>query len=100
MFVSRNALALIRFLAVEDEPGGERTPQLSQTIKGPLPALIAAHFEDPAAGDSNLDSVAFLQFKRLDDGGGQTNCQAVSPLRNLHRPPQIYISYCISSRKY
>jgi hypothetical protein len=58
------------FLAVEDESGRKGTCQFAQAIQSALPALITAHFELEAAGDSNLDIVAFFQFKRLDDLGG------------------------------
>jgi hypothetical protein len=68
--VSRNALSLIRFLAVEDESGREGTTQLTQALQSALPTLVAADFELSAAGDSNLNAVAFLQFKRLDDCSG------------------------------
>jgi hypothetical protein len=45
-----------------------------------LSALIAADVKGFLARDPNLDIVAFFQFQRLDDCGGQANGQAVSPL--------------------
>src|SRR5258708_5650957 len=60
-FVSRNALSLIRLLAVEDESRRKRTPQLAQRIQRALSAWIAADFEGAGARNSNLDAVAFLQ---------------------------------------
>jgi hypothetical protein len=68
--VSRNALALIRFLAVEDESGRKRAPQLAEVVQSALTTVIAGDFEDATARDSNLDAVPFFECKRLDDGGG------------------------------
>src|ERR1700758_3690937 len=82
--VSRNALSLIRFLAVEDESGRERAPQLAETGQCPLSALIAAHLEGWALRHSNLDLIALFQLKRIDHRGGQTHRQAIPPLRDLH----------------
>src|ERR1700716_3730947 len=59
-FVSRNALSLIRLLAVEDKPRRERTPQFSQGIQRSLTALIAVDFEGAGARHSNLDPVALF----------------------------------------
>src|SRR5258708_18130016 len=53
-FVSRNALSLIRLLAVENESWRERTPQLSQGIQRPLAAPIAADLEGTAARPPEL----------------------------------------------
>src|ERR1700687_2330659 len=82
--VSRNALSLIRFLAVEDESGRERAPQFAQAGQGPLPAQIAADFKDAAARDSNLDLIALFQLERFDHRRRQTHRQAIPPLRDLH----------------
>jgi hypothetical protein len=35
-------------------------------------------------GDMNFNVIALAQLQRLDDSGGQTNRQAVSPFCNLH----------------
>src|SRR5260370_36007344 len=61
-FVSRNALSLIRLLAVEDESWRKRTPQLAQGIQRALTALIAADSECAAARHSNLDALRFFQL--------------------------------------
>jgi hypothetical protein len=56
-------------------------------------------FEDTIARDLDFDFVAFLEIKRLDDGGGQANRQAVPPFCNLHRKLRskgIYKLHCIS----
>jgi hypothetical protein len=109
-FVSKNALSLISlpsslfalassfmcFFAVEDESGREGTPELAQSLQSSLTALIAPDLEGTAADDSNLDIVALLELQRFDDSGWQADRQAVSPLGNLHSPPWIYISQCIS----
>src|ERR1017187_656639 len=95
--VSRNALSLIRFLAVEDESGRERTPYLAQIIQGALPALIAADFESAAPRDPNFDAVAFFQFERLDYRRGQADGQAVPPFRDSHGTSTDIHSYCISN---
>src|SRR5258707_2409220 len=79
-FVSRNALSLIRFLAVEDESGRKTTPQLAQVIKSAFTAPVASDFKSSAPSDPNLDAVAFFQFEGFDDRCRQTNRQAVSPL--------------------
>src|SRR5580704_2484690 len=96
MLVSKNPLPIIDFVAVEDESRREGTPELAQVLHSAPAAFVAPHFERAPAGDPNLDVVAFLQLKRLDHSGRQANCQTVSPLRNLHRPPWIYINNCIS----
>src|ERR1700741_2447323 len=82
--VSRNALSLIRFLAVEDESGRERAPQLAETGQCPLSALIAAHLEGWALRHANLDLIALFQLERVDYRGGQTHRQAIPPLCDLH----------------
>src|ERR1700722_6748466 len=87
MFVSRNALSLIRFVAVEDESGRKRTPEFTQLGQSAFAALIAAHVEGSFAGDLNLDIVAFFQIECLDHRGGQTNSQAVSPFWDLQGVP-------------
>src|ERR1700674_4994794 len=97
MLVSKKALSGIRVGPVEDESWREGTPQLAQGIQRALTAMIAADLKGAAARHPNLDAVAFFQFKSLDDRGRQTNRQAVSPPRNLHRPPWIYVYNCISS---
>jgi hypothetical protein len=73
----------MRFLAIKDEARREGTPDLAQVLHGSLPALIAADIEGSFARDPNLYVVAFLQLKRFDDRGGQTNRQAVSPTSRL-----------------
>jgi hypothetical protein len=62
--------SLVRFFTIEDETGGQGTPQFAQALQCFLPQLVAAHFEDAVAGESNLDVVAFLEFKGFDDSGG------------------------------
>src|ERR1700688_479568 len=95
--VSRNALSLIRFLAVEDESGRERSPQFAQTRQCPLSALIAAHLEGSALRHSDLDLIALFQLESVDHRRRQTHRQAIPPLRDLHgSPPWIYILHCIS----
>src|SRR6266478_665849 len=96
MLVSKNALPGIRVGPVENESWRQWPPQFAQASERPLPALIAVHFEDPAIGNSNLDLVTLFQFERFNHRCGQAYGQAISPLRNLHRPPLIYILYCIS----
>jgi hypothetical protein len=63
----------MRFLAVEDEAGREGTSELAQVLHSAPATFIAAYFERSFTSDANLDVVAFLQFKRLHDCGGQTN---------------------------
>ena len=82
--VSRNALSLIRFFAVEDESCRERSPQFAQTCQSALSALIAAHLEGRALRHSNLDLIALFQLERVDHRCGQTHRQAISPLRDLY----------------
>src|SRR5580700_12221667 len=85
MLVSKNALPLIDFVAVEDESRREGTTELAQVLHSAPATFVAAHFKGFLPGDANLDVVAFFQFQRLDHRSGQSNRQAVSPLRNLHR---------------
>jgi hypothetical protein len=57
-----------------------------------LGALVAANFEDPVAYDPYLDLVAFLEIKRVNNGGRQPNGQTVAPFRHLHGSSLIYIN--------
>jgi hypothetical protein len=58
-----------------------------------LGALVAANFEDPVAYDPYLDLVAFLEIKRVNNGGRQPNGQTVAPFRHLHGSSlMIYIN--------
>src|SRR5258708_31653844 len=52
------ASSFMRFFAVEDESGRERTPELAQSLQGAFPAFVAADFQLAAARDTNLDVVA------------------------------------------
>jgi hypothetical protein len=60
----------MRFLAVEDESRGERTPELAQVLQSALPDAIAVYFEDAVADESNLDAIALFQFQCFHDGRG------------------------------
>src|ERR1700675_1072170 len=99
MLVSKNALPLIDVVAVEDKSCWQGALQLSQTLQRFFPAAVATHFKGFLPRDSNLDVVALFQCKRLYDCGRQANRKTISPLRNLHRPPWIYILNCISIRE-
>src|SRR5258708_37425025 len=95
MLVSKNALALIDVVAVEDKSRRKRTPELAQVFHGASATFIAVNFESAFASDSNLDVVACFQFKRLDDSGGRGHGLTVSPLPNLHRHPFGIQLFCI-----
>src|SRR5712671_6111724 len=86
----------MRFFAVEDKPSRQGTAQLPQAGERLLAGRVTAYAEGALVSDPNLYIVALFQFKRLDHCGWQANGQTVSPFRNLHRPPWIYIFHCIS----
>src|ERR1051326_611978 len=99
MLVSKKASTGICVSPIEDKPVGQRATKLAQRRQRPLSSLIAAHFKNAAARNSNLNLVTVLQPECLHNGGGKAYRQTVSPLRNLHRPLQlIYILYCISKQ--
>jgi hypothetical protein len=56
--------------AAERETRRQLAPQPPQALDGLLPASVAAHHEFSICRDPNLDLIAFLEFQRLDDGGG------------------------------
>jgi hypothetical protein len=72
--------------SMERETSRQRAPQPPQALEGMLSAAVAAHFEFPIRRDPNLDLIAFLEFQRVDHGGGKSHRQAVTPLCDLHVP--------------
>src|SRR5450759_2074077 len=86
--------------SMEREARRQRAPQPPQAFDGLLPAAVTAHFEFSIRRDPNLDLIAFLEFQRVDHGGGKPHRQAVTPLCDLHVPApgidilkQLYINY-------
>src|SRR5476649_737614 len=76
--------------SMEHEARRQWAPQPPQTFDGLLLAAVAAHFEFSIRCDPNLDLIAFLEFQRVDHGGGKPHRQTVTPLCDLHVPaPRI-----------
>ena len=82
--MSKNASALIRFVAIKAEAGRQRPSQPAQSVQRLLPAAVALDQEGAVGGDADLDLVAFLQLQRLDDGRRQPHREAVAPFRHAH----------------
>src|SRR5687768_6054750 len=83
-FVSKNALALIGFFAAEAKARRQGTTQPTKPRQCLLLASVARYLEFAFACDSDFDLIALLQIKRLYNGRGKPNRQAVTPLRDLH----------------
>jgi hypothetical protein len=67
IFVSKNALPVIRLLAAKREAGRQGTTQFAQAGERLLLAPIAAHLEFTFAGDSNFDLIALFEIESFDD---------------------------------
>jgi hypothetical protein len=67
------------FEPVELEAWGEGAPELPQLLQGRFPSWVAAYLKLSGAGDSHLDIVAFLEFQRVHNCGGQPDGKAISP---------------------
>jgi hypothetical protein len=81
----------IRLLPVELEVRRETSAEGAQAVQQLTPSGLARNAERRAAGDVDFHVVTFLQAQRLDDGGGNPDCETVAPFGNLHgETPQIY----------
>ncbi len=74
----------IRVVAVELEVGGEAAAKGAQALQqfGVIGSL--RYGGCPGVSDVNLDLVARLEGKRLDDSGGEPNGEAVPPFCDQH----------------
>jgi len=67
---------------VEPEVGGQAAPEGPQALQQLLASGLARNPQMPGAFDVDLDLVALTQRQDLDDGGGETDRQAVTPFGN------------------
>ena len=74
----------IRLVPVEFEVGGETAAEGAEALQQFLPRGLAGDGEGPGIGDVDFDLVALLERKCLDDGGGESNGEAVAPFGDLH----------------
>jgi hypothetical protein len=65
--VSKNALAGIGLVAVEDEAGRQGTSQIPQSGQCILAAAIPLYLECAITYDSDLDLITFLQIKGVNN---------------------------------
>ena len=94
--VSKKTLPLMSLHSIEGETCRKRTAQPPQSLDRFFPAAITAYLELSRPSDTHLDLVSVLEIQSLDDRCGQTDGQAIAPLRYLHEPSLDILKQSIS----
>ncbi len=76
-------LTRIRLVAVELEIGRKTAAKGAETPQELVASRRPGNTELPGVGDMNLDLIAVLKFKRIDDSGGKADSETISPLSNF-----------------
>jgi hypothetical protein len=74
----------IGVFAVEREVVGQTSAERPQSLQQLISPWLSRHGKFARVGNANLDFIARLQLQQFDDGGGETNGEAIAPFRNLH----------------
>jgi len=76
--------ALIRLVPIEDEIGRQAATEDAKALEEVFAAGFARQRETAFAFDSHLDLVAGLEGQGLDDGGRDSDGEAVAPFGDLN----------------
>jgi hypothetical protein len=72
-------LAGIHRIPVEFEIGRQATTKGAKPLQQFFAPGFSGDAESPGIRDMDLDLIAFLEFKRFDQGGGKPDRETVSP---------------------
>src|ERR1035441_4378983 len=97
MFVSKNALAIIDFVPIEDIIVGDYKPQLAQLFYRVLTATVACDLKGEFPGHFDLSLLVGRNSQLRNHFGGDADGNTVSPFREFQGTPPDLHYYCISN---